>query len=105
MKHTHKYLRVLLNKKKKDSARVFKCVIPECHHFIAESLVEGRVTVCWVCNSRFAMTKKSAKLMKPHCANCYSRTDLRNQPTPAVKLEEAKKDWAVIMERLKEEAS
>jgi len=103
VKHYHKYIRVPLNKKRKiDGARVFKCITPGCTHFMAENLVEGRPSLCWVCDELFTMTKKAMKLKKPHCDKCYSRTDLRRSMAvpPAVKLEDSKKDWTTILSRL-----
>ncbi len=63
-KHTHKYRRVRLGKNKRYT--VYRCVRPNCTHFIEEKLVLGRSTICWKCGAEFIMTEKTMK-MKPNC--------------------------------------
>lgn len=48
-------------------------MLPSCTHFIQESLVEGRTSICSRCANPFTITKKTLKNCgaKPHCEGCY----------------------------------
>jgi hypothetical protein len=63
--HIHKYLRDKLGK-----LIIYKCALPGCPHYIRQNLVVGKVSLCWVCNKEFVMTRAMAKLKKPHCPDC-----------------------------------
>lgn len=63
----HKYERVKLGTK---GFEVFKCVLPNCSHYIRKELVFGKVTKCWRCDKDIVMTKPMARMKKPHCRNC-----------------------------------
>ena len=71
-RHIHKYRRARLGK-----SIIYKCVMPGCSHFIQKSLIEGRVSVCWRCPNPFVITQLTLRNCpaKPHCENCYKRTD------------------------------
>lgn len=73
----HKYERVKLGAKKWE---VYKCVKPNCPHWIRQELVAGKVTECWRCGQEVVMTKPMAKQKKPHCLNC-TRPYNRHQST------------------------
>jgi hypothetical protein len=63
--HIHKYERKQLG-----NHTVFKCMIPDCPHYIRRELAENKISQCWRCNEAFLMTKQSLKLVKPHCEKC-----------------------------------
>jgi hypothetical protein len=63
-KHIHKYINKKLGTK---GYRIYKCVLPNCTHFIAENLVIGRQSICWRCDAVFIITKLHKK---PHCNDC-----------------------------------
>ena len=66
--HVHKYLRVKLS----PIYTVYRCVVPNCRHYVHERLVIGLNSICWICDTPFTMTYKSL-LKKPHCKNCKPR--------------------------------
>lgn len=66
-RHVHKYIRKKLGK---NSYTIFACVLPGCSHYVRKELVDGRTTMCWRCGAEIVMTKRTATLKKPHCADC-----------------------------------
>lgn len=63
----HKYERVRLGDK---GFQVYKCVKPNCAHYLRMELVFGKLTICWRCGREVVMTKPMAKMKKPHCLGC-----------------------------------
>jgi len=63
----HKYERIKLGNK---GFEVFKCMHPNCPHYIRKELVIGRETICWRCGEEVPMTKPMARMKKPHCYMC-----------------------------------
>jgi hypothetical protein len=64
MKHIHKYER---KKYGNNGCFIYKCMIPGCTHFVYESLIINRRSLCWRCDKEFVITKL---LKKPHCDDC-----------------------------------
>lgn len=78
-KHTiHKYERVRLGTK---GFKVYKCVLPNCPHYIREELVAGKMTICWRCGAAIVMTKPMARMKKPHCYDCTREYTQKNEKT------------------------
>lgn len=72
--HVHKYHKVKLGKHV-----VYKCALGGCPHYIRKELVEGRISICWICDEPFQITKVSSSLLRPHCISCtksQSKTQL-----------------------------
>lgn len=63
----HKYQRVKLGTK---GFEVYKCMKPNCPHYLRKELVVGKATECWRCGQTVIMTQPMAKQKKPHCRNC-----------------------------------
>jgi hypothetical protein len=63
----HKYERVKLGSK---GYRVYKCMLPNCMHYVREELVIGMLTICHRCGQPVQMTKLMAQQKKPHCRMC-----------------------------------
>lgn len=76
-KHVHKYQRVDIGRKNGPNDRkkfiVFKCVLPDCTHYVEEALAEGKFCVCNRCNGLMTLTKAAMQLAKPHCPDCTKR--------------------------------
>jgi len=74
-KHIHKYLRQTLGHK---GYIIYKCILPNCSHFLAEKLVLGRQAICWRCDNSFIITKFHKK---PHCESCVkgNRKEIDNK--------------------------
>lgn len=63
----HKYRRINLGKK---GYVVYKCMLPNCPHFIRAELCIGRMSICWRCGKEFVMNEKTLQLVKVHCIEC-----------------------------------
>lgn len=68
MSHVHAY-----HRKKLGKSTIYKCMLPDCNHFIQKDLIEGRKCICSRCFFPFVITKKILKNCgaKPHCEECY----------------------------------
>ena len=68
-KHTHKYYRMPFS-----DHYVWKCALVECNHHIPRHMEEDiktKLTICWVCGTKFPMTEGIALTMnKPTCLDC-----------------------------------
>lgn len=62
-KHVHRYRRAVLGK----DYVVYKCVLPDCTHYLSEQFIIGKKNLCWRCNEPHIITRK---LAKPHCVKC-----------------------------------
>lgn len=69
LNHIHKYKKELLG----HNWHVFRCVLPDCPHYVPVRLAIGRVCICWRCGAGFVLTGKHIKLTKPHCDDCTKR--------------------------------
>jgi len=68
--HVHKYERVVWGKK---GSAIYRCMIPNCPHFIQEMLAPNRISQCWgSCGSNVLITKDdvSFKRWHPMCDKC-----------------------------------
>lgn len=61
----HKYRRVDIGVSK--PYYVFRCMLPDCNHYVTEKLIINRRSICWNCNQPFVITKHK---MKPVCDDC-----------------------------------
>ena len=64
--HIHKYKRFKFPNGKK---RGYRCMLPNCPHYIFEAMIVGKQSVCWRCGTTFTIDEVSGKQLKPHC-NC-----------------------------------
>ena len=63
----HKYKKVNLAKSKAKPYIVYRCMLPNCSHYVTEKMVLGRISLCWSCNHPFVI---GAFRAKPICFNC-----------------------------------
>lgn len=66
--NTHKYEKVDLGREK--PYLVYKCILPECTHYVPVHLAEGKASMCWRCGERHIVSKKTLLLKRPHCDDC-----------------------------------
>lgn len=67
-KHTHKYAKVDLS-----FGKVWRCLLPECNHYMPqhmEELVNGRHSVCNSCGARFILNPLNMQDDTPECDEC-----------------------------------
>lgn len=88
MEHIHKYKQVILGGKKiergadgkkrivrQGGTPVYKCMIPGCTHYISRDLVQGRYSICWVCDKQMVMTSQSVTMVRPRHFECMKRKE------------------------------
>ena len=82
-KHIHKYQLITL---KTSGRKVFKCMLPDCPHYLPEiELAIGRLTVCnGNCGETFAITQEHLSKTRPVCPNCKEIRLRRNLALMAV---------------------
>ena len=78
----HKYERVDISRDKAKPYWVYKCRLPNCPHYIVESLVWGRATICWRCDDEFIIDSPKLRGVKhPYCNDCKYKHHLA-KPKP-----------------------
>jgi len=59
LKHLHQYKKVYLGgTKSKPKGMVYRCMLPDCPHFLQPSMVPGRYAECRACGRKFIVTKE-----------------------------------------------
>ena len=66
-KHVHKYEKTSFGKKE---YKVFKCMLPDCPHYLQPALTVGRKHLCWGCGDEMIIEKRHLSVNKPKCAKC-----------------------------------
>lgn len=75
--HVHKYQRTTLGK----NYKIFKCMLPNCAHYIREELARNKLTICWRCGKTILIDYAAWMLEKPHCTDCKKPMGFgRNKP-------------------------
>lgn len=113
--HIHKYKQIVLNAEHVERRRVadrpdgrprykkfliksdkgtivYKCMIPRCNHFIAKALVQGRESICWVCDQPMVIGPEMMNLVKPRHFGCRSGAAQPDQPDEPKQTSHAKID-------------
>jgi len=67
----HKYKRVDIGRDKDNPYYVYRCLLPNCNHYIPEKLILGRTSICWSCLNEFVITVP--KKLKPICVSCKNK--------------------------------
>jgi len=66
-KHVHKYEKTKIG----DNYEVYKCALPGCTHYIAATLIIGRLSLCWGgCQNAVLMDNSLSKMKRPICDDC-----------------------------------
>lgn len=69
VKHIHQYQAVTLGK----NYRVYRCVRPDCSHYLPARLVFGKRSLCNRCGKEIEMDNFALSLDKPHCVTCTKK--------------------------------
>jgi hypothetical protein len=65
--HVHKYKKVKLGR----GYIVYRCVLPDCTHYLSAKHVVGQKNICWVCGKPHVVyTDSNGVLARPHCKTC-----------------------------------
>ena len=70
MKHIHRYKRVNLATTPHKKYPVYRCILPNCNHYISPALLIGKQASCPRCGVEYVITADLARLVKPHCRKC-----------------------------------
>ena len=65
-KPPHKYERF----KQGNGAFIWKCILPDCGHFLRRDMIYGRMSICPRCGDEYIMDRRAMELNKPHCREC-----------------------------------
>lgn len=80
--HVHKYKRTEIGGrrivremgrrfiKKTDGYPVFKCMIPDCPHYLPMALALGRKSICWRCGRELVIDEAMLNMAKPSHKDC-----------------------------------
>jgi hypothetical protein len=80
--HVHKYIyaelggeRVIHENGKKKFIKVpgfpiFRCILPDCNHYVSRNNALGMKTICWRCGEEMIMKVYHLKETKPHHREC-----------------------------------
>lgn len=52
---------------------VFRCMKPNCSHYVTPPLLEGKIAECSRCHEPFVCDKASKHLANPHCIDCAQK--------------------------------
>lgn len=90
--HIHKYYKISSS----PSWIIFRCVEPNCSHYINEKFIPGRQSICWKCNKPFTINptvnyKRLAK--KPAC--CRGEKKKKLEGTEEKELDSVLKDLGI----------
>lgn len=84
----HKYLRITVKGKHSVSNFRWRCVKPNCHHYLLEDFIVGATAECWRCGIDFVIDEKM-KLKKPHCRDCTRRKQDEKTNSSSAGIEES----------------
>lgn len=68
--HVHKYQRVVFNRKGNGDYIVYRCMLPDCKHYLRAEMVVGQKSICPKCGDVFIFGRADLERKKPHCLNC-----------------------------------
>jgi hypothetical protein len=80
VRHVHKYERTTIGK---NSYVVYRCVLPDCTHYLSESLIGGKESICWRCGDICVIPRGGRIPKRPHCEKCtkvYNRSTDKPKP-------------------------
>ena len=69
-RHRHKYHRIPYS-----GTTVWACALSDCPHYMPkhmESILPGKATYCWGCETEMLLSPENMKKDKPICPNCAS---------------------------------
>lgn len=77
----HKYQRVTLGQK--GTYEVYKCMLPDCAHYVQAQLAVGRLSLCWGgCGNNVLLDQDAVgdrKVWRPMCDDCREERKLQRE--------------------------
>lgn len=66
----HQYQRIT---RKPSNSIIYRCILPNCSHYIEEWLAWGKITICHNCKEQYVLRKRKNNQAKPKCDNCTGK--------------------------------
>lgn len=73
----HKYRKVNIGRK--EPYIVYRCMLPDCSHYLPESLIEGKKSICWRCGKEFVMTRAQMDPGITYKPVCCTKSEYRSR--------------------------
>lgn len=74
----HKYRKAKLGNK-----IIYRCMIPDCPHYVRRELVTSRMSICWNCNQPFILPGAPSLLKSmPWCKECEKKRKVKEVEVP-----------------------
>ena len=54
---------------------IFRCILPNCNHYIRAELAKGKECLCNRCSHPMKLDTRAMRLQKPHCISCIEHRD------------------------------
>ena len=71
----HKYRKAKLGKH-----IIYRCMIPDCSHYMRRELVTGHMSICWSCNQPFLLPSAPSQLKSmPWCRECEKKRKTKDE--------------------------
>lgn len=74
--HTHKYK--LVHQYPGQPTKVYRCMLPNCRHFLQLTMIEGQLSVCWACANDFVIKGRAIGKVRPICDSCLAKSTKGN---------------------------
>jgi hypothetical protein len=49
---------------------IYRCVLPDCPHYVPMMMAVGRKSICWKCGNEMVLTIRNIKTKKPKHREC-----------------------------------
>lgn len=85
----HKYERVKWGKKE---TPVYRCVLPDCPHYLHPPMMIGKVSLCWSCERAFIINKDKLRRKRPKCDACQFKKGRKGGADVVERLDELLRD-------------
>jgi protein-arginine kinase activator protein McsA len=75
--HIHKYQKVKWGKKETE---IFRCMLPDCSHYLHLEMALGKKSICHKCGRTFTLGKGDIIKVRPKCDNCVRHKEVVSDP-------------------------
>lgn len=83
----HKYMKVVFNNRQGGTTEIWRCILPNCQHYLVGEMVLGKLCLCNRCEENvFEMNRSHLSKKWPHCLDCtkeYKNHKAKKKPAIA----------------------